>query len=422
MSRVTLVDAFLLAAAAWVAGMAAYLLHGPDNEAPIAGQSAGAGLIRSDLVAQPQPTVPLIRVLLGGAGRQTGQLRIDGPYQVRTVDDFWVLAQGERLPETEVRLAGERLLLGDRPFQAASLVVDVRHDGTLWVAGRRYRGHLRIERQGEGLALVNVVPLEDYLASVVNCEMPGTFPHAAQQAQAIVSRTYALFHMKTYRRRRTFDVYDSSRNQNYRGMEYLSRGRPLAAETDSSRRAVAETSGIILTYRGRLFCTYYSAVCGGHTVAGDRVFARVAPPLVGVPCAWCSEAPNYRWQQQVNRADALERLADHLAGSGKSVGEIRSVATEDVGGPQVPRVIVQGTLGRREISPSEFRRAVLDSDTPSALFELELSAEQLVVRGRGWGHAVGMCQYGARGLAEEGRTCPQILAHYFPESRLTRVH
>jgi stage II sporulation protein D len=366
-------------------------------------------------------TVPPIRVLLGKPARERCRVRIDGPYTVTAVGDFRVLAQGERLEEVEIVATPRGLKIAAQEFPAWRLEVQVHKDGALWVDGVRYRGDLRLFGGPDGrLSAINVAPLEAYLASVLPSEMPADFGLAAQQAQVIVARTYALFHMKTVGRAGNYDVYDSTRSQRYRGMQYTdSNGRDLAVETERSRRIVAQTRGMALTYRGRLFCSYFSAVCGGHTMAGAEVFGQAAPPLVGVPCEHCAEAPNYRWSVSLPLDEINRKLAE--ADLGAPVGKLVAIEVEDPGGGLMPRVRLKGTIGEQTVSAAYFRSHIAGSQLPSERFDARVEGENVQFAGRGWGHGVGLCQWGSKRLAAEGKSCVEILAYYYPGAELLRV-
>jgi stage II sporulation protein D len=271
-------------------------------------------------------------------------------------------------------------------------------------------------RQGARKMLVlNVVRLEDYIASVVDGEMPAAFPEAARQAQAIAARTYALFQMQANRANQAFDVYATTRSQNYLGYQYRGRdGRRYAAESPSSRRAADETAGMVCLADGKLFCTYYTAVCGGRTASGADVFNDPAAPLESVACEWCHEAELFEWRRQMPVAQASDSVRRYFAARGKrfdTLASLRRVArTANVREP----VFELGDGKRRyRLSAVEFRR-IFPGSILSYQFEPALADGQLIIDGRGHGHGVGLCQWGARGMAQEGAGPVSIVRHYYP--------
>jgi stage II sporulation protein D len=399
-------------ATAAIAGVAAIQLLSvsPESVAP-SGQAEFA----------PSDGLPPVRVLLGEVSRKRFALRIDGPYRVLGEDRWSIVAQGHKLGETSVECEPEGIRIGDREFPSPRLSIEVQRDGDLWVDDHRYRGSLRLIRRDDvALTVVNVVPVEDYLASVLPSEMPADFPLAAQQAQAVVARSFVLYQMKTIGENRDYDVFDSQRSQAYGGMEYVAEsGRALAVESAASRRVIDQTRGTVLVYGDRLFCTYYTAVCGDHTLRGADVFGDAAPPLVGVACVDCSDAPKYRWRQELSREQFEPKLHDYLVRVGKDVGQFHSIRTTADDPARLPQVIVRGSEAEAQVSSINFRLYVLGaSKAASARYELKLDGDRLDVQGRGWGHSVGLCQWGARGQAQRGRDCHQILAHYYPGSEL----
>lgn len=405
--------AFTLAAAAALGVLTAYLARPPVSVVRAGGASGES--------ADAFTTIPKVRVLLGAAARETCRLRIEGPYTVTAVGDFRVLAQGEQLDEVEVTVATTGLRIASQDFPAWQLEVKVHQGATLWVDGTRYRGDLRLLAQPDGrLSAINLVELEDYLASVLPGEMPADFGAAALEAQSIVARSFALFQMKTYGRRNNFDVYDSARSQVYRGLQFTDEsGHELAVESDLSRQIVSRTRGIVLGYQGRLFCTYFSAICGGHTTAGSEVFGQAAPPLIGVPCAYCAKAPRSRWTATISRSVLQQRI--DAAGLGAPLGELRAIAVEDPGSGQMPRVQLLGSQAEHTVSAMFFRTHVMELQLSSAQFQAELRGDEVYFSGRGWGHGVGLCQWGAKELAAQGKSCEEILAYYYPGSALVRV-
>lgn len=375
----------------------------------------------TESVEAPATSVPPVRVLLRGATQGVFQLRIDGPYRVVPPDDWRILAQGESLDSSEVIATAEGIKIGGRDFPLHRIVVEPIESGKLWLSDRRYRGRLLLlRRDSQHVSPINIVPLEDYLASVINGEMPEDFPRASREAQIIAARTYTLYQMKTFGAGRDFDVYDSARSQMYRGVEYLDQaGRRMLAETPASKRLARATQGVVLLYQDRIFCSYYSAVCGGHSIDGREVFRDATPPLLGVTCDNCREAFNYRWDRTVDRATFHAEVNEYLAKQGENVGRLLSVEVKDETPNALPKVTITGDEGSLVIDTDTLRRFAFESESlPSPLFTIEAEGEQVRLVGHGWGHGVGLCQWGARHQANVGRTAAEILQHYYPNTTL----
>ena len=245
--------------------------------------------------------------------------------------------------------------------------------------------------------------------------MPAKFPVAARQAQAIVARTYALYQIEHVDSKAVFDLYSSQRSQKYLGVEYRdAAGRRLAGESQSSRAAVQETRGMVCTWKNQLFCTYYSAVCGGRTTDGREVFKDAAELLKSVPCEWCSASPHYRWTTEISREE-FQRRALHSASNSKKNTIIRAMhQIKEPGWGGISRFELDAGDQRPAVSGVELRDRLPAGTLHSPHFHAKLEKERVIFEGRGHGHGVGFCQWGAKGMAETGRTTAEILGHYFP--------
>jgi stage II sporulation protein D len=304
--------------------------------------------------------------------------------------------------------------------------------------GKPYPGTLAIVSTGIGLTAVNAVGLEDYLRGVVPWEI-GWLPERrieALKAQAVAARTYALGRVAAVADTLLWDLVATESDQVYRGLE---RTDPVVD------RAIEETAGVVATYEGDLVRTYYSSTCGGRTAPVPDVWPdrEPAPYLRSVgdgpggdagARAFCSGSPHFRWRERW-KGDAIESILRNLAQEKKiersKLGRLRDVRVEEkgasgrvlatmfvteggdirVGGDRV-RWILQRPGGSGILRSSWFALEV----KRSGRFVRELTAE-----GRGHGHGVGMCQWGAMGMADEGFRYDEILPHYYPGSRLEAV-
>ena len=293
-------------------------------------------------------------------------------------------------------------------------------------AGRPYRGELRLVAGREGrVALVNDVGVEEYLLGVVGSEMPAYWHRAALQSQAVAARTYALYRKHRGVGRGAWDLGSDQGSQVYGGVE---------RETARVREAVETTAGLVLTYpwqgQERIFPTFYSSTCGGHTRDAAEVFSLSLAPLKGVRCPYCrgvAKAEMYRWGPvEFDKAEVSKRLlaADPDLKVLGSVADMRVALRSEEG--RVERLELVGANGlRRTIRGETFRMAVNTPEQPvrSSWFELVDGGDVWrLVNGHGWGHGVGLCQCGAEGLARAGEDCVGILSHYYPGARLVRAY
>ncbi|MEO7137645.1 MAG: SpoIID/LytB domain-containing protein [Gemmatimonadales bacterium] len=303
----------------------------------------------------------------------------------------------------------------------------------LWVDGKAYRGVGEVLRDRTGLTIVNRLGMESYLLGVVSAEMGhrSSAEQAALQAQAIVSRTYALRNLRRWRAL-GFDLYGTVSDQAYGG---------VAAETAEGRAAVAETRGQVLTYDGAVIEAFYFSTCGGRTAEGFEVFrGAVRPYLRSVSdvnergSAYCSISPRYRWREEWSgealRATLQRNLPPVPGTVSPSIVTVTDLrVTQRSSSGRVDQVSIG--LGATEVKVDGHTRIRQLLRLPSGqllrstAFSLSTTGAgravtRLVIDGAGAGHGVGLCQWGAVGRARAGQGYQQILAAYFPGTRVER--
>ena len=415
---------------------------------PFFGAAALAGLAAVVMLPGAAVTAsrePQMRVLLKQAPRLT--LRADGDEPMRV----------RGLSGAEQRL--QRLELDQRQLSPGAVVrVDNDDPRGIWLGQRRYRGTLLIQTHAGQLQVVNQLGVETYLASVVGSEMPHQWPLAALQAQAVAARTYALRQRGSGK---GWDVKATVASQVYRGVE---------SETDSTREAVRSTRSLVLVHRGRLIDAVFHSSAGGVTEASGMVWRQQLPYLVSVP-DHDQHSPVHRWQERFDAVSLRRRLPEtggldslevlSRSGSGR-VRQARIRGPQGVlvlTGPELRRRLgLKSTLVNFEMvsalerpglqplpaiaapepatasagsridrittsvasavsSPGAAATPMLRSAAPSMLpMRIQrgpASGYQLLVRGQGYGHGVGMSQWGAHGLAEQGADFRTILQHYY---------
>jgi SpoIID/LytB domain protein len=304
-------------------------------------------------------------------------------------------------------------------------------DTTLFLHGRGlFHGTLEARRGNSGLLVVNDLDLDDYVAGIL--EVPGRWPMEALKAQAVAARTYALWEKQTgHWKKFGYDVCATTACQVYSGAD-VERGT-------AGRRwvqAVHETAGQVLLYKGHPALTRFHSSSGGHTLPNEALFSEGAVPyLRGVDDPTDNVSPLHRWNVVLTRAQ-LEQILRVGIGLGGKLVDVQA----DVDGKQV-RIRTGG--GQLDIGPRRFTTVVnnkasrmfpssfpgLRSDglrmpftMPSSRFSVERTATGFVVHGRGYGHGVGMSQYGAKGLADNGKDYKEILETYYTGLRPSRWH
>jgi stage II sporulation protein D len=282
----------------------------------------------------------------------------------------------------------------------------LRSDHPIRLNGREYPAPLDVMRVGEGLAVINEVPLEEYLVGVLRAEAGEKFPLEALRAQAVVARTYAAYH-RMLNAVRPYHIVASTAHQQYAGR--VPPGSPIWG-------AVRETAGQVLLWEGDVFPAFYHTESGGYTEDPRTVFAaRNMPGLKAVRCEFSTGSPHYYWALDVRLTDLAEALRRHDVG----VGAVTAVdVTERTPSLRAATVTVHGTRGSVRLRGNDFRRMLGYDSFKSTLFAVAVDAQYARFSGRGYGHGVGMCQWGAKGMAEQGHTARQILEFYYPGTAL----
>jgi stage II sporulation protein D len=295
--------------------------------------------------------------------------------------------------------------------------------------GHRYRGSMVLTGTGSML-LLNCVAMEDYLRGVVPLEMGRRSWQEleALKAQAVASRTYACKH-RAARRGQPFDVYGTIADQVYGGAD---------AENAEADSAIGSTRGMVVRYGDSLADIYYHSTCGGHTAAFDEAWNKPACPYLqsqsdldpdGKP--YCAFSPLFDWQESWS-ADELTAIigrnigkmqpGEHFSGTLRRIrvvdrfpsGRVRGCRLEGKGG----NIESGGDNVRFILRRNAGSGALLRSSNFSII---ENGPDRFTLRGRGYGHGVGMCQMGAVGRARSGQTFDRILKAYFAGTEISRI-
>ncbi len=309
--------------------------------------------------------------------------------------------------------------------------------GFLTLQGKPLRDNLVIYSVGSFCEAVNHLDLEKYLAGLVNAEFNSRWNPHAIAAQVIAARSYALFRMRESQDEH-FDVDSTEKDQVYPG---------AASEDVRASRIVDQTRGIVMVAKENpreVVKAFYHSTCGGGTESPEAVWGgSFAGIHRGVKCGFCNGSPAFQWRVGMSTKELLTTLLRGAASARKQGGLIpkawAGVALEDL--------LRQGTLVALNTSASEWsarvRNVTLDVSTPlrkqsltlssarfrewigasrikSTLFDLSLRGDAVAIQGRGNGHGVGMCQYGAKGMGDRGYTMNAILAHYYPDTLLKK--
>jgi stage II sporulation protein D len=266
-------------------------------------------------------------------------------------------------------------------------------------------GLVQLVRRGKGFLVINRVDLEEYVKGVVPAEVSSTWHQEMLKAQAVAARTYALY-QKMLSATREYDVAATVQDQVYRGKQGIDGG---------ILRAVEETRGLVVTYQNAPIYAAFSSTAAGLTEDAMNVWSKEYPYLKGVECPFDLASPYYQWKSSFK----IDTLEESLRQQGFSVGTITTITPLSFSrGGRVATLRVVHSGGELVLRGEELRKAVGYTIIPSTQFAIEFIGQDLVLSGFGAGHAVGMCQWGAKELAELGYSFSTILQYYYPGTEL----
>ncbi|MCK4998190.1 MAG: SpoIID/LytB domain-containing protein [Anaerohalosphaera sp.] len=293
-----------------------------------------------------------------------------------------------------------------------------------------YRGRMTIttDLRGESFDIVNTLPIEAYLAGVIAAEMPSYWEPQALKAQAVASRTYCLFIKQKFGPKRHWDLKATQASQVYKGVN---------AETATVKQALKETTGMVLTCtqnHGRdIFPTYFSSTCGGRTENSKHVFGDDYVSLTSVKCRYCrtvAQSSLLNWSSPHYTIDGVSRLIMRKYPHLQKLRKIKTV-TPIYTSPQKPpqritSVKLKGTNDREATMRAENFRLTVDptgAAIKSTCSTLITTGDKIqFINGKGYGHGVGLCQYGAEAMARQGKNFRQILKFYYTNSTITKKY
>lgn len=305
------------------------------------------------------------------------------------------------------------LRLGDMTLSGPARLDPEEPGNAIMVGSKRYRGSLLLRPdEKETVTVVAEMTMENYLLGVLPFEMEPNWPLEALKAQAVVARTFAYYNLGKYKKA-GFDLTSDTRTQMYGG---------LGRDSQPVRLAVSQTRGEVLGFDGQILSVYYHACCGGQTADAGLVWpsgAATLAPLRGVRDNYCVKSPLFRWTAYFSKAAVLAAAASsRLIG-----GKLRSVSVSGHDRTGNAKLFsIKTSAEALTVKAVELRKRLGASDLKSTrILSIKTSKAGVEFTGRGSGHGVGLCQWGARLQAEENRSYEQILKFYFPGSVLSVV-
>ncbi|MDP3730460.1 MAG: SpoIID/LytB domain-containing protein [Candidatus Omnitrophota bacterium] len=351
---------------------------------------------------------PVMRVLVLD-NRDSMSLAVKGTYRIYSMPSEKLLTGGYIL-HTKVRASEQGIMFGARKLKFSKIRITVPEGALIYLDGRSFRGIVDIiKKDNMKLAVINRITLEEYLYGVLYNEVSHRWPIEAIKAQGIAARTFALYQARQ-NKLQDYDMTNDIYSQVYSG---------ATSERWSTTRAVKLTLGKILIFKSGIFPTYYHATCGGRTEDAANLWNIDIEPLKGSECGFCKESPHYKWTKNIPLSEIEKKLSDN----GYKIGKIKSVtAMARNKSGRVDKIEIRDDSDVScVLTGKDFRRMMGPNDVRSANFEPSVNNDKLVLSGIGWGHGVGMCQWGANGMAGHGRNAEEILKIYYPGAKVTTI-
>ena len=283
------------------------------------------------------------------------------------------------------------------------VIWDINENPVKLSSDRSYRGMIEFNQENGGITAINIINVEEYLYSVVSSEMPPTWHIEALKAQAVASRSYTHTRIKLdVHSGSMYDICDTTRCQVYNGFE---------SETESSREAVSSTRGLMAYFEGEVINATYFSSSGGRTETSAHVWQEALPYLKSVDDIF--ETEGKKW----TRTFSLEQIQSTLANRNIDIGTIQSIGINKNSTNRVESLIIIGTNGNHILQKENIRTFFASFSgglLESRNFTITSQTENSVTfSGQGFGHGVGMSQFGAKGMAEFGFSYQEILKHYY---------
>lgn len=271
-------------------------------------------------------------------------------------------------------------------------------NGILYANGSRYSGNIKVWKGEKGLYIINELPVEEYIENVVAAEIGTSWEIEAIKAQAVISRTYAIYKIMLSGTSR-FNITSSVLHQAYKGNN----------TNVQIAYAVRETKGEILTYNGKPIEALYHSTCGGKTEDSAEVFGRNYPYLKPVESG-CPLSPYWSWERKIPVAE-IEKAVNIKGIKAVTINSFTSTN-------RVRDLLIESETGKTIIKATELRKLLGWKRLPSTSFNLSKSGDSMIFDGKGYGHGVGLCQWSALQMAKEGRKYKEILSFFYPGTEI----
>lgn len=363
----------------------------------------------SKLWLSPEPKT--IRVLLDVAASSL-ELKVPSPVKIINLETQKVIEIAMEREILKIKKDRDTLSIPDSNWSGRSVAVQPLYpNGVVEYKNYLFRGGLvlKLDMSG-GLLVINYLDLEEYLYGVLPQEISSKWHPDAIKSQAITSRTYSVHKMQRSAAY-PFDVRADYLDQVYKG---------LTGETEATNDIVDMTRGQVLFFHNEPILSVFHDTCGGVTENAKEIWAQGDYPyLVDKKCDFCQDSPHFTWRARLS----LDEISARLKQRGFSLNQIKAIKTESfTSSGRVRAFTISDGVQKFLIPANDFRLLLNPEVIRSTFLDLSLQGNYVVFRGRGWGHGVGFCQWGAKGMADKGFKYTEILKFYYPGTELVKLY
>ncbi len=347
---------------------------------------------------------PAVRVLVA-EGRSSLTVASGGGLTTTDASGRRILAQRAGSEPLRLLPRGDAVVIQETGTSASVVIVWPGRLPTVNLEGQAFRGRLEVRQLNRALAAVNVVDLEEYLQGVLKDEIPPGWPAEAAKAMAVVARTYAVYQMEQ-NLGGFFHLRATTASQVYGG---------AMGEDARTTWAVQATRGQILTFAGQPIPAFYHACSGGATEDALDVFGPNFDTVIGVKDDFSLGCPYVLWIERLSS----QQIEQALQRAGYSIGRLLRI--EDLLRSRTGRILrlaIQHTRGTLTLEGKRFREALGNDLIRSTYFEVRSDSAGFTFVGRGWGHGVGLSQWGAKEMADLAYQHQDILKFYYPLAQI----
>jgi len=338
------------------------------------------------------------------------KIKVVGPGKIYNKINRKALLKFNSMKEATFSVAGNGVILfNNKATNSRRLLIQPDITQTIWVDGILYRGNIELFVTAQNkLTAVNKLGLEEYIMGVVPKETYASWPDEALKSQAVAARTFAVYHIKNHRKN-DYDII-SPTHQLYGGM---------SGEDPRTTKAILETEGEVLTYEDELLCTFFYTCCGGKTEKAENIFKKMKKYPKPVNSSYCKNTKHYSWNFSIAVANAEQKFKLKGKSLYEPVTKIKVLKRFKSG--RVAQIRFSSKKKSVVLTGEECRNVFGYNKLRSTLFNVKLKKGRIYFSGRGWGHAVGLCQWCSKGMADKDISYEKILYHFYPESKIKRL-